>query len=79
MNCTLCSDGLYLEEKKCLSSCSKGYKPNSTRNCVFCGDKCDEGLTFETNLTYINGEANMFVNFNSDVNINGDLYKTFVV
>ena len=47
--------------------------------CCCCGDNCDAGLTFDTNLTYINGEANMFVNFNSDVNINGDLYNTFVI
>lgn len=64
---------------KCVSSCSGGYRPNKTRHCQYCGVNCDAGLDFDTNLTYINGSANVFVNFNSDITINGDLYSTFEV
>ena len=50
-NCTLCSGGLYLQDTTCVSSCNTGYKPNTDRLCVSCGDQCDGGLTFNTNIT----------------------------
>ena len=45
--------------------------------CTYCGENCGSGLTFDTNVTTINGEANFFINFNSDVNILGNLYDVF--
>jgi hypothetical protein len=78
-NCTLCSGGLYLQNVTCVSSCSTGYKPTTDLICVYCGDNCGDGLTFNTNVTQINGQANVFMNFNSGVNILGNVYDVFTV
>jgi hypothetical protein len=78
-NCTVCSGGMYLQDITCVSSCSTGYKPTSDLMCVFCGDSCGAGLTFDTNITTIDGQANVFMNFNSGVNILGNLYDVFQV
>ena len=47
--------------------------------CIYCGDSCGEGLTFGTNITQIDGQSNLFINFNSGVNISGNLYDTFQI
>lgn len=47
--------------------------------CTYCGNDCGSGLTFDTNITTVNGQANVFMNFNSGVNILGNLYDVFQV
>ena len=64
-NCTSCSKGLYLNGNTCATSCPKSYKPNSQRVCVYCGDSCGEGLTYNTNVTNVNGQTSVFMNFNN--------------
>lgn len=54
-NCTRCSEGLYLENMVCKSSCSADYKPTANRECIYCGSTCGKYLTFKTNVTIING------------------------
>lgn len=71
-NCTRCSSGLYLQNQICVSQCSTGYKPTTTRDCVFCGTSCGNSLTFDTNITQINGQNTIFVTFSDNVTINGD-------
>lgn len=78
-NCTLCANGLYLQNLSCVSSCATGYKPTKDLMCTYCGDDCGSGLTFNTNITTVNGQANVFMNFNSGVNILGNLYDVFQV
>jgi len=39
-NCTGCSNGLYLLNGACMTSCPSGYKPNSSLNCIFCNTTC---------------------------------------
>jgi hypothetical protein len=78
-NCTLCSNGLYLYNGGCLSSCPKNYKPNSDRNCISCNGTCSTGLTYNTNVTNINGQTSAFINFNSAINITGNPYSIFSV
>lgn len=78
-NCTNCTNGLYILNNVCLTQCPNQYKPVASRACVFCNTSCGSGLTFETNVTSINGQTSMFVNFNQGVNINGNLYDTFRV
>lgn len=78
-NCTLCSGGLYLQDVSCVAECSQRYKPTTARMCLYCGDNCTEGLNFNTNITQIDGQQNVFMNFNSDVNILGNLYDVFQV
>lgn len=76
-NCTLCSGGMYLQDQECVSSCSTGYKPTSDLMCTFCGEDCGSGLTVSTNVTTIDGQDNVFLNFNSDINVLGNLYDVF--
>lgn len=78
-NCTTCASGLYVLNNVCLTSCPSGYKPDSSRSCVFCDTTCGEGLTYSTNVTNIDGQTSVYMNFNGDVNINGNLYNTFAI
>ena len=78
-NCTLCSGGMYLQNVTCVSSCSTGYKPTTDLLCVYCGSSCGNGLNFNTNITTVNGQANIFMNFDSGINILGNLYDVFSV
>ena len=68
-----------MQDQVCVSSCSTGYKPTADLMCTYCGEDCGSGLTFDTNVTTIDGQANVFINFNSDVNILGNLYDVFQV
>lgn len=77
--CLSCNNGLYVLNGSCLSSCPSGYKPNVTLNCAYCGSTCGQGLTYSTNLTTIGNQKAVFLNFNQEVNINGNLYNTFAV
>ena len=72
-NCTLCANGLYLQNQVCVSECSSTSRPNSTRHCVYCGSTCDAPLDFSTNITNIDGQNTVYVTFNKDVDVNGDL------
>jgi hypothetical protein len=76
-NCTRCANGLYLQDQLCVTQCATGYKPISTRTCVFCGTSCGDSLTFTTNMTQINGQNTVFVTFSSDITINGDPNQIF--
>lgn len=78
-NCSLCSGGLYLQDLACVSSCSTGYSPTTELKCNYCGDSCGDGLTFNTNVAIIDGQSNVFMNFNSGINILGDVYEVFQV
>jgi len=51
----------------------------SSRACTYCGNNCGSGLTYSTNVTTINGQDSLFVNFDSAVDITGNLYNTFSV
>ena len=62
-----------------MDTCPTGYRPLVGRTCDYCGDNCTEALTFGTNVTVVNGQTNLFMNFNSDININGNLENTFKV
>lgn len=53
-------------------SCSEGYKPAVSRDCVFCGTSCGNSLTFETNITQINGQNTVFITFSDNITVNGD-------
>lgn len=54
-------------------------KPNVNLVCIPCNGTCDAGLTFTTNVTTINGQTSIFMNWNSAVNISGNLYQTISV
>lgn len=77
--CLSCANGLYVLNGSCMSSCPTGYKPIATLNCVYCGTSCGSGLTYTTNITTANGQNSIYMNFNNDININGNLYNTFSV
>ncbi len=72
--CISCSDGLYIENGKCTTQCSAQSKPTTTRECLYCGDKCGDPLDFATNVTQINGKSNIFLNFNRKINLKVDPY-----
>ena len=77
-NCTRCSGGLYLKSTVgCVSSCGDQYKPNTLRNCIYCGTTCGNGLDFTTNMTQINGQNTIFVTFSDTVTLNGDPNQIF--
>jgi hypothetical protein len=78
-NCTSCSNGLYLSGNTCVTSCPTQYKPSANKTCVFCNTTCGAGLTYETNVTNINGQTSLFMNFNNEISISGNLYQTFAV
>ncbi len=78
-NCTNCTNGRYIFNNTCVSKCPDKYKPVISRACLFCNDTCGSGLTYQTNITNINGQTSMFVNFNQGVDITGNLYSTFSV
>lgn len=78
-NCTNCSNGKYLFNYGCVDTCPTKYKPNANRVCIFCNTTCGSGLTFGTNVTNVNGQTSMFINFNSAVSISGNLYNTISV
>ena len=62
-----------------MTQCPSGYMPAIDRSCAFCNTSCGAGLTYSTNVTSLNGQTSMFVNFDSTVSINGNLYDTFTV
>lgn len=78
-NCTKCSKGQYLFNYGCVTSCPTYYKPSSNLECVFCDTTCGEGLTYGTNITNVNGQTSMYINFNNAVNITGNIYSTISV
>ena len=53
--------------------------PAIDRSCSFCNTSCGAGLSYTTNVTSLNGQTSMFVNFDSTVSITGNLYDTFTV
>lgn len=78
-NCTNCTNGKYILDNTCVTSCPDKYRPSISRACVFCNNTCGSALTYTTNVTSINGQTSMFMNFNSAVDITGNLYQTFNV
>ena len=78
-NCTRCSSGLYLQSRVCVTQCATGYKPVVSRDCVYCGSNCGNGLTFDTNITQINGQNTVFINFSENITLNGDPNSIFGV
>jgi hypothetical protein len=78
-NCTNCSNGKYLYNGGCVSTCPTNFKPNINRLCISCDGACGAGLTFDTNVTNVNGQPSLFFNFNSAINFTGNLYSTFAV
>ena len=79
LNCTLCADGMYLQNNSCVSQCATGFKPDRTRTCLYCGSSCGSSLDFTTNITQINGQNTIFVTFNNSVTINGDPSTVFTL
>ena len=78
-NCTNCTNGKYIIKNTCVSSCPDKYQPSISRACIFCNNTCGSPLTYTTNVTSINGQTSMFMNFNSAVDITGNIYQTFNV
>lgn len=76
-NCTRCTDGLYLQNQLCVTTCSSGYKPTITRTCSYCGSSCGDALTFNTNITQIDGQNTIFITFTNNITINGDPNTVF--
>lgn len=44
---------------------------------MFCGSNCGNALTFNTNITQINGQNTVFVTFSSNITLNGDPNNIF--
>jgi len=78
-NCTSCPNGFYLSGNTCVTTCPALTRPNTNLVCFACNTTCDAGLTYATNVTSINGQTSIFMNFNSAINISGNLYQTFSV
>lgn len=68
-----------MQGQSCVNKCNTGYKPVTNLTCVYCGSTCGDGLTYNTNITTIDGQSTVFLNFSSPINITGDLYNTFNV
>ena len=75
-NCTNCSNGLYLHQNTCLNACPSSFKPTIARACEYCNITCST-LTYNTNISNINGQMAVFMTFSNDISINGNLYNTF--
>lgn len=75
-NCTRCSGGLYLQDGvRCVSQCDSGFLPNSSLICVDCGT-CVNVLNFTSNTTQVNGKNVVFITYNNNVTVNGNLSDT---
>jgi proprotein convertase subtilisin/kexin type 5 len=74
-NCTKCNNGLYLNQQimSCVSTCPTGYQPNSDLVCISCSSNCSTNLTFTTQNQVINGTNYVYVQFNNNVTVNGNL------
>jgi hypothetical protein len=73
-NCTNCSNGKYLYNGGCLSTCPTNFKPNVNRQCISCNGTCGAGLTYTTNVTNTNGQTTVMLNFAAGVTLSGNLY-----
>jgi hypothetical protein len=78
-NCTSCPNGKYLYGNTCVTTCPTLTKPNVNLVCIPCNGTCDAGLTFGTNVTSSGGQTTIYMNFNADVTINGNLYAAISV
>lgn len=74
-NCTKCSNGLYLQDMVCVEKCSTGYAPNASLICINCGT-CTNQLTYISNTTQINGSNVVYITYNNNVTISGNLSDT---